>query len=82
MQNEEGQTNTGLGVGALRNSLLPEGCQTAKFTTTHGPNLKEVSGTVYVGANHGDDVRILWILLADQMYPSGKTISPATVQWS
>ncbi|MCJ1358900.1 MAG: hypothetical protein MMC33_008900 [Icmadophila ericetorum] len=74
VQNEEGQTNTELGVGALRNSLLPDGCQTAKFTTTHGPNLKEISGSVYIGAHPRDDVRILWIMLADQMFPSVYTL--------
>ncbi|KAK3067229.1 hypothetical protein LTS18_001241, partial [Coniosporium uncinatum] len=32
---------------ALRNSLLPDNSLSARFTTTAGPNLKQVSGTVY-----------------------------------
>ncbi|TKA49823.1 hypothetical protein B0A55_12435, partial [Friedmanniomyces simplex] len=29
----------------LRNSLLPNNVQSARFTTTYGPQLKQVSGT-------------------------------------
>ncbi|KAH0341067.1 hypothetical protein KCU81_g6543, partial [Aureobasidium melanogenum] len=59
---------------ALRNALLPEGVQTARFTTTHGPDLKQVSGTVYVGAYSGDDARVLWFKIEDRMYPTVYTL--------
>ncbi|KAG9680755.1 hypothetical protein KCU95_g15738, partial [Aureobasidium melanogenum] len=59
---------------ALRNALLPEGVQTARFTTTHGPDLKQVSGTVYVGAYPGDDARVLWFKIEDRMYPTVYTL--------
>ncbi|CAJ2509108.1 Uu.00g141340.m01.CDS01 [Anthostomella pinea] len=47
-------------VSSLRNSLLPESTSSARFTTTAGPNLSLVSGTIYVGAHPGQDERILW----------------------
>ncbi|KAH0262720.1 hypothetical protein KCU91_g13222, partial [Aureobasidium melanogenum] len=59
---------------ALRNALLPEGVQTARFTTTHGPDLKQVSGTVYVGAYPGDDARVLWFKIEDRMHPTVYTL--------
>lgn len=59
---------------ALRNALLPEGVQTARFTTTHGPDLKQVSGTVYVGAQSGDEARVLWFKIEDRMYPTVYTL--------
>ena len=62
------------GVGALRNSLLPEGSLSAKFTTTAGPDLKPVSGTVYVGAELGGEPRVLWIKLNDRLFPTGKLL--------
>lgn len=59
---------------ALRNALLPDGVQTARFTTTHGPDLKQVSGTVYVGSQPGDDARVLWFKIEDRMYPTVYTL--------
>lgn len=59
---------------ALRNALLPEGVQTARFTTTHGPDLKQVSGTVYVGSQPGDEARALWFKIEDRMYPTVYTL--------
>jgi translation initiation factor 2D len=59
---------------ALRNALLPEGVQTARFTTTHGPDLNQVSGTVYVGAHPGDDPRALWFKIEDRLYPTVYTL--------
>lgn len=47
-------------LSSLRNSLLPDSTSSARFTTTSGPNLALVSGTVYVGAPPGEDERILW----------------------
>ena len=67
---ESDQASTAISVGALRNSLLPEGSQSARFTTTAGPDLKQVSGTVYVGSLPGDEQRVLWIKLDDRLIPS------------
>ncbi|KAL4895949.1 hypothetical protein BDV59DRAFT_146983 [Aspergillus ambiguus] len=48
---------------SIRNSLLPENSLSARFTTTAGPQLREVQGTVYVGTHPGSDERILWFKL-------------------
>ncbi|RSL98984.1 hypothetical protein CEP52_009973 [Fusarium oligoseptatum] len=47
-------------LSSLRNSLLPESTSSARFTTSSGPNLAQISGTIYVGACPGQDERILW----------------------
>ncbi|KAK1072038.1 hypothetical protein LTR74_002868 [Friedmanniomyces endolithicus] len=59
---------------SLRNSLLPDNVQSARFTTTHGPDLKLVSGTVYIGACNGEEARILWWQIDGMMYPSVYTL--------
>jgi translation initiation factor 2D len=61
-------------LSSIRSSLLPENTQSARFTTTHGPALKELSGTVYVGAHPGEDERILWIKVWDRLYPTVYTL--------
>ncbi|KAF2728192.1 eukaryotic translation initiation factor SUI1 family protein [Polyplosphaeria fusca] len=58
---------------SLRRSLLPENSLSARFTTTAGPDLKQVSGTVYVGSYEGEQ-RILWVKVADTMYPTVYTL--------
>ena len=58
----------------LRNSLLPENTQSARYTTTHGPDLKQVSGTVYVGSQDGEEARILWFQVDGRTYPSIYTL--------
>jgi translation initiation factor 2D len=47
---------------SLRNQLLPDGSSSAKFTTTHGPDLAPVSGNIYFGT-HADEQeeRPLWV---------------------
>lgn len=66
---------------ALRNALLPDNALSARFTTTHGPNLKQISGTVYVGEYEGGDQRILWFKINDRMYPTVYTLwrNPAII---
>jgi translation initiation factor 2D len=59
---------------SLRNSLLPDNTQSARFTTTHGPELKQVSGTVYVGHQEGEDSRILWFQIEGRILPSVYTL--------
>ena len=51
---------------------MPENALSAKFNTTSGPDLKQVSGTVYAGAHPGDDQRILWFKIEERLIPSGK----------
>ncbi|QSS49461.1 translation machinery-associated protein [Histoplasma capsulatum var. duboisii H88] len=46
---------------ALRKSLLPDNTMSARFTTTAGPDLTLVQGTIYVGSHADDDERILWL---------------------
>ena len=58
-------------LSSLRNALLPDNVQSARFTTTHGPDLKQISGTVYVGTHPGDDQRVLWFKVEDRLYPTG-----------
>ncbi|KAG8625791.1 hypothetical protein KVT40_006192 [Elsinoe batatas] len=58
----------------LRNALLPDNVQTARFTTTHGPDLKKLSGTVYVGNQQGQDARVLWFKVEETMYPTVYTL--------
>ncbi|TKA81752.1 hypothetical protein B0A55_01141 [Friedmanniomyces simplex] len=58
----------------LRNSLLPDNVQSARFTTTYGPQLKQVSGTVYIGGPNGEEARILWWQIDGIMYPSVYTL--------
>lgn len=58
----------------LRNSLLPDNALSARFTTTHGPDLKLVSGTVYVGSHNGEEQRVLWAKINDRMYPTVYTL--------
>jgi translation initiation factor 2D len=55
---------------------LPENALSARFTTTAGPDLKQVSGTVYVGSQEGTsgEQRILWVKLFDKMYPTVYTL--------
>jgi translation initiation factor 2D len=59
---------------ALRNAMLPENVQSARFTTTHGPDLKQASGTVYIGSHEGEEARILWLQLEGKIYPSVYTL--------
>lgn len=60
-----------ISVGDVRNSLLPDGSLSARFTTTKGANLNQVSGTVYVGAHPGCEQRILWINIEGRLIPTG-----------
>lgn len=64
------------GLTALRKSILPENALSARFTTTAGPDLRQVSGTIYVGSHEGTgaEQRILWVRYADKMYPTVYTL--------
>lgn len=55
----------------LRNALLPDNALSAKFTTTSGPTLKVVSGTVYVGSHGAGEQRVLWVKIEERLYPTG-----------
>ncbi|EED21626.1 RNA binding protein Ligatin/Tma64, putative [Talaromyces stipitatus ATCC 10500] len=62
--NEEGAATkeTAPNLTTIRNALLPENSLSARFTTTAGPDLREVQGTVYAGSHpeFGGEERILW----------------------
>ncbi|KAJ4357055.1 hypothetical protein N0V95_002793 [Ascochyta clinopodiicola] len=64
------------GLTAARKSILPENALSARFTTTAGPELKQVSGTIYVGSHEGTggEQRILWVKVGEQMYPTVYTL--------
>lgn len=47
-------------LSAVRNSILPESSLSGRITTTTGPDLKEIQGTVYVGKHAGAEERVLW----------------------
>jgi translation initiation factor 2D len=72
----EDKAATTAGLTALRKSLLPENALSARFTTTAGPDLKQVSGTVYVGSHEGTggEQRVLWVKAYDKMYPTVYTL--------
>ncbi|KAL3467627.1 RNA binding protein Ligatin/Tma64 [Aspergillus heterothallicus] len=65
---------------SIRNSLLPENCLSARFTTTAGPDLRELQGTVYVGTHTDGEERVLWFKIdhgpgADKrLYPTVYTL--------
>lgn len=73
-QPETGQEIATTGVGAIRNALLPDNTQSARFTTTAGKDLKQVSGTLYVGKHPGQPQRVLWIKLEDRLLPTVYTL--------
>ena len=67
-----GQESATIGVGAIRNALLPDNSQSARFTTTAGRDLKQVSGTIYIGRLPAQPQRVLWIKLEDKLLPTGR----------
>lgn len=75
-ESEENKAASTAGLTALRRALLPDNALSARFTTTAGPDLKQVSGTVYVGSHEGTngEQRILWVKAFDKMYPTVYTL--------
>ncbi|MCJ1462270.1 hypothetical protein MMC07_000870 [Pseudocyphellaria aurata] len=71
---EHDSASTNSTLGELRNSLLPEGSLSARFTTTVGPNLTQVSGFIYVGAHPGEEQRVLWIKIDERLVPTVYTL--------
>lgn len=69
-------------VTAIRNSILPENALSARFSTTVGAELREVQGTVYVGAHPAavGEERILWFKIehgpgaGSRFYPTVYTL--------
>ncbi|KAH6846438.1 hypothetical protein AA0121_g1880 [Alternaria tenuissima] len=72
----EDKTASTAGLTALRKAILPENALSARFTTTAGPDLKQVSGTIYVGSHEGTGghQRVLWVKVGDRMYPTVYTL--------
>ena len=71
-RDENDEASSALSLGALRNSLMPEDALSARFNTTAGPDLKQVSGTVYAGTHPGEDQRILWFKIEERLIPTGE----------
>lgn len=73
-------TSAATPLTAIRNALLPENSLTARFTTTAGPDHREVQGIVYVGTHVEGEERVLWFKLdhgpgADKrLYPTVYTL--------
>ncbi|KAI9923779.1 hypothetical protein ASPWEDRAFT_109433 [Aspergillus wentii DTO 134E9] len=73
-------STTSPNLTTIRNSLLPDNSLSARFTTTAGPQLREVQGTVYVGTHPEGEERVLWFKLehgpgADgRIYPTVYTL--------
>ncbi|RPB02651.1 hypothetical protein L873DRAFT_1826672 [Choiromyces venosus 120613-1] len=54
---------------ALRNALLPDPSNSAKISTTHGPDLKSVTGTIYLTSDKPP--LPLWIRMgSEEMFPT------------
>ncbi|CAG8427445.1 unnamed protein product [Penicillium salamii] len=76
-QEESGPTSS---LTSIRNALLPDNSLTARFTTTAGPDLRELTGIVYVGTHPDGEERVLWFKLehgpgADKrLYPTVYTL--------
>ena len=70
---KKNEASPALSLGGLRNSLMPENALSARFNTTAGPDLKQVSGTVYAGAHPGEEQRILWFRIEERLLPTGKS---------
>ena len=80
-EKNENEQAAALGLGAVRNSLLPENSLSARFTTTAGPSLSPVSGVVYVGAHPGEDQRVLWLKIEERLIPTGKLLHGIAYQF-
>ncbi|EFW13882.1 hypothetical protein D8B26_005942 [Coccidioides posadasii str. Silveira] len=78
--NSEGQTS-GTTIATVRNALLPENTQSARFTTTAGPNLQSVQGTIYVGTHPGGDERVLWFRLEQGPGTDGRIYPTVYTLW-
>lgn len=78
---EDDQNDETASLSALRKSLLPDNALSAKFTTTSGPQLKEVNGIVYVGSHDSSEQRVLWVKIDEKLYPTGLQ-APAAKRYS
>ncbi|EGP90454.1 uncharacterized protein MYCGRDRAFT_84691 [Zymoseptoria tritici IPO323] len=58
----------------LRNTLLPANTQSCRFLTTYGPDLRQASGTLYVGSQDEHEARVLWFQIEGRIYPSIYTL--------
>jgi translation initiation factor 2D len=64
-------------LSSIRNSLVPEDCSSARFTTHVGADNKLVSGTIYIGSHPDHEERILWLQWGantQRLYPTVYTL--------
>lgn len=52
---------------------MPENTLSARFNTTAGPDLKQISGTIYAGTHPEEEQRILWFKIEDRLIPTGES---------
>ncbi|KAI5818585.1 hypothetical protein BZA77DRAFT_291171 [Pyronema omphalodes] len=70
-------TPTGIPEASIRNSLLPDGSSSGKFTTTHGPDLAPVNGLIYFGTHENSEERPLWVKIdrhTPELFPTCYTL--------
>ncbi|KAI1918332.1 hypothetical protein LOZ65_004929 [Ophidiomyces ophidiicola] len=68
-------------VATIRNALLPENTQSGRFTTTVGPELRPVQGTLYVGAYPEREERVLWFRLEQGPGTDGRIYPTVYTLW-
>ncbi|KAK2778434.1 hypothetical protein FQN52_002730 [Onygenales sp. PD_12] len=73
--------STAPSLTAIRKSLLPENTLSGRFTTTAGPDLQPVQGTIYVGSHENGDERILWFRLEQGPGTDGRIYPTVYTLW-
>ncbi|PGH04900.1 hypothetical protein AJ80_08449 [Polytolypa hystricis UAMH7299] len=68
-------------LASIRTALLPENTQSGRFTTTAGPELASVHGTVYVGSHPGEIERILWFKVEQGPGADGRIYPTVYTLW-
>jgi translation initiation factor 2D len=74
LEGQTGEQAQASALTAVRNALLPEGAQSARFTTTVGADSHQVSGTVYAAQFPDEDMKIYWLKLESNIIPTGKRL--------
>lgn len=73
---------TSSSLTTIRNAILPDNSLSARFTTTAGPQLSEVQGTVYVGTHPGSEERVLWFKLETGPGSDGRYYPTVYTLWN
>ncbi|EEP78764.1 conserved hypothetical protein [Uncinocarpus reesii 1704] len=81
-ENGDSTTQTTPTTATIRNALLPENTQSGRFTTTVGPDLQPVQGTIYVGTHPEGEERVLWVRLEQGPGTDGRIYPTVYTLWS